>query len=400
MRSWFRERFKKRERHSVSSTSAVKPAVTDAEHKSDTSTRVNNAVPASSSLSLALTPSRMLQLARLGLANAGSPAVMATAAAKARRWPIRTWPTRRRAGSEAARVVRDLECLRDDSGLGLDAVVPNQLLGEGSYGSVWSLAPASAAFSGQDDDAEEKQRQNANGKQWILKVSNLDGDASRTEQFDREVYFLRRLQGTGLVPELKMARVCGGQGLQLMERFDGSFQELGVKQGAKWGLHTKHEVAVTQEQIDAVVDLVLKFDKYGILHGDLKRGNILESGGGKRVVLADFGFTGARDSPYHPLLGFVNNYACPTRTTREDGATKLRQPIPRAIAPYLNRLEIYTDFVGGRQTFIIPPNSDLVSSSRKKKRHLRKLDPKRLAKALQVPQSVLAEFRRYCPDAP
>lgn len=281
--------------------------------------------------------------------------------------------------------LRNASCLKD---LGM---VPTDIIGQGEYGSVWAL---------QAPMGHEKKR-------WILKVSDLDGDPERIEGFQREVFFLKKLQETDVVPELKMAFECDGQGLQVMERFNGSLQDLGAAQGQLFGLHPRREVALTQEQIDATVDLVLRFDKHRIIHGDLKRGNILQRNRGKHQVVADFGFTGARESPYHPLLGFVHNYGCDVKTFVKDGDTRLRTPIPKALIPYVNRWQIWADFVGGRATYIIPASMEHLLlhetapyATRQLKRSLHKLDPKRLAKALHLTHKIIKAFRKTCTDAP
>jgi len=266
--------------------------------------------------------------------------------------------------------LRNLDCLDKD-------VRPGKLLGQGDFGAVYSLISTTTNEQ----------------VPWILKVSDFGRtraqNKDRQDSFNREVYFLKRLQGSGLVPKLKSSSICDGQGIQVMERFDGSFQELGTKQAEEHNLQPK-EVAVTQEQIDNVVNLVHRFDKYDILHGDLKRGNILYSDNGKRVVVADFGFTGARDSPYYPLLGFIRNYECPASVViTPDGSTKLKTSIPKNLVPYLNRWSIYADFIGGRRTFIIT-----------KTKKLKEINKYKLAKALGLPRHILKEFQSYCKDAP
>jgi serine/threonine protein kinase len=287
--------------------------------------------------------------------------------------------------SSAPSTLRNPDCLKDTG------IIPTELLGRGEYGSVWATTDSVPS----------------SGKRWILKVSDLDGDKERTESFKREIYFLRKLQNTDVVPELKLAVECDGQGLQIMERFNGSLQDLGYAQGQLFGLHPKYEVALTQEQIDATVDLVHRFDRYSVIHGDLKRGNILQRNRGKHQVVADFGFTGARESPYHPLLGFVHNYGCDTKTLIKDGDTKLRTPIPKALVPYANRWQIWTDFVGGRKTFIIPVSLQHILTTdnppyatRQLRRSLRELNPKTLAKALNLPHKIVKAFRKICTTAP
>jgi hypothetical protein len=275
--------------------------------------------------------------------------------------------------------LRNPMCLPDD-------MEPLSMIGRGDYGSVWTI------------------RKRANTRadpHWILKISNLDGDLERTEGYQRELLFLKRLQGTNLVPELKWSTICNGQGIQQMEKFDGSFQDMGQKQGQWFGLNEKTQVALTQDQIDKVVELVRAFDTFGVIHGDLKRGNLLQRNSGEKVVVADFGFSvvadfgfsGARDTKYYPLIGFTRHHGCPAETVVDaDGITKLKVPVPKELLPYLNRWQIYTDFVNGRQTFIFKPNAAVKPRTAK----LKRLSPKKLAKSLGLSPKIQSLFASYC----
>ena len=260
-------------------------------------------------------------------------------------------------------------------------IVLSRMLGSGDFGSVWDLKPLN------------------DGKRWILKVSQLTSRnpkdaAKQMESFQREVYFLQRLKGTGLVPELKSAEICNDEGLQVMERFDGSLQDLGDIQAKIWKLRANDKV-LTGEQLAAIVNLVKDFDQHRVYHGDLKRGNILYSldpqNGAFRAVIADFGFSGAHNSPYYPLTGFTRNYDCPSKTiTDANGDMRLEKPIPKTLLPFINRLQLYTDFIGGRRTFIVSKHGNNIAP----------ISATRLATSLGLTKRILAKFRLYCPQAP
>lgn len=258
-----------------------------------------------------------------------------------------------------------------------ESYLPKRLLGSGDFGSVWDLGGQAGSGSG-----------------LALKISHLQKDREQMDGFKREVYFLNLLKHTGLVPVLHKSEICGGDGMQILERFDGSLQDLGDMQAQAVGL-PKGTKALTVAQLDAIVDLILKFDQSGVWHGDLKRGNILYSINPLtkqfRAVVADFGFAGMKNSPYFVTLGFVRNYGCPSKIIVDEyGHIKLKQPIPSALKPYLNRWQMYTDFIGGRKTFIIHPTNSKVTA----------ISARRLANALKLPTRIRQQFRKYCPSAP
>lgn len=254
--------------------------------------------------------------------------------------------------------------------------IPRKLIGSGEYGTAWTL----------DENTKSK-----SGLKWILKVSNLGKSVSRNDAFRREVHFLTLLSKTGLVPKLQSSSVCNGSGLQIIQAFDGSFKDLGIEQGKSLKMK-KAEAVFNDEQIDNVIELVNRFDQLKIIHGDLKRSNILQSNGGQHLVIADFGYSGTLDGPeskYEPLMGFTQNHGCPFKTLTPDFVhIKLEQPIPREIAPYFNRWQLYRDFIYSRPTFII--------QFKKGRPVLERLTPESMAKRLGLTKKVLELIGLYC----
>lgn len=285
---------------------------------------------------------------------------------------------RRYAGSSRRRPARPVleelalatECLDPKMGM-----TPGKLLAWGSFGSVWELLSTT----------------DGTVRRWVLKVSLLS-DRDQIDTFDREVYFLDRLKSTQLVPVLRSSGTCKnarGQtlGIQVMERFDSSWEDLGKRQAKSLGL-ASGKVAFKPWQIDRLLELVNRFDEHKILHGDLRRSNILQSGNGERVVVADFGFSGAPNTPYMPLLGFVKRYNCPGTMIFERGSRSLKTPIPYDLANHFNRWSIWKEFFSGRPMFLI-----------RKNKALEKLGPKHVAQKLDLSPAIIERFRRYCRPA-
>jgi Protein kinase domain len=272
------------------------------------------------------------------------------------------------------------------TGLALD-----DALGAGSFGGVWAL--------------KARATEGKNGERWILKVSDLRGGrADLVDIFDREVYFLLRLQASGLVPRL-LGRPLrqDGFGFQAMERFDSSLEDLGRAQARRCGVEGNAEV-FTDEQIDAAVKLVHRFDETRVLHGDLKRANILQSNAGRHLVVADFGFAGARESNYHVLLGFVRHHRCPVETKRTDDATsyELKTPVPAKLEPFLNRWELFLDLARGRPTLLaaaIPAQDGPVGPHAARAPGLRRLSEHKLRRALGLAHGTLREFELFAERA-
>jgi hypothetical protein len=64
---------------------------------------------------------------------------------------------------------------------------------------------------------------------YVLKVSEIAPGPYRFELFKREVFFLRQLQDSGIVPKLIDAWICGDYGYSVLERYDGNAEDVIVK---------------------------------------------------------------------------------------------------------------------------------------------------------------------------
>lgn len=141
------------------------------------------------------------------------------------------------------------------------------------------------------------------------------------------------------------------QGIQIMEQFEGTVTDLGLIQAKRFRL--KRAVALTAQQICSVVGCVHAYDRVKIVHGDLKRRNLLYSRKGQDIRGGDHGFTGflmtaiethrlRKANPNksisappltHPKIGYP----------REMG--KWVHRFPTHLWEYLNRWQMYFDFV-------------------------------------------------------
>ena len=234
--------------------------------------------------------------------------------------------------------------MRDPSCLTEADRVTGQVLGAGSFGSVYAINDASGRPS-----------------PWVLKISNLtdndkdngdDDERSMSEDekerrttFKREVYYLEKLKDEfpQLVPRLKNWRICAGQGLQVLERFEESAKELGQRQAAAFGLDGEDNLAFTKAQLASIATICTRLDKLGILHADAKLANFLVKDDGHMFVMADFGFSGEATAaaPFSPLQGFTTQLGCPGEVVHEGGDRKahLAHPVPHRLVPYWNRIQ-------------------------------------------------------------
>lgn len=245
------------------------------------------------------------------------------------------------------------------------------MIGSGEFGSVWSLS-------------------NPNE---VLKVSFLKTKSDR-DSFDREVYYLKFLNTKlpGLTPKLRKSTISSDNkvGYQIMERFDSSFKDLGLSQSVARGL-SKGSRLFSWSQIEQAIQLATKLDRLGIVHGDAKLANILYRMLGPRlhIVWSDFGFSGCIDSKvFSPLNGFTTNYGSSSAVVFQQGKAKLCKPIPDAILPYFNRLQIYTDLMQGRTTYMETKNS---------KKNIQKFDEK-IRFLLQLPKCTFQQMGRFCKE--
>jgi serine/threonine protein kinase len=282
--------------------------------------------------------------------------------------------------------VRDPSCLS-----GREQNV-GKALGKGSFGSVYAIL---------DDRGRPTD--------YVLKVSNLRvmGDhkhnsmarreeEERRDTFEREVYYLDRLkdQYPQLVPRLKNWRVCAGQGLQVMERFDGSTKELGQQQVRDYGgggLNPDDNWAFTREQLQSMAALVERLDQLGIGHFDLKAANVFVKNNGRTFVIADFGFSGdfRKGARFSPMMGFSAQYGCPADITEDaHGHRHLTHPVPGRIVPFWNRIQLIINLLS-RNLFVLDRSAGRLGEQ---------ITPKQLLRIFDVPTDALPELIQYCPQ--
>lgn len=65
--------------------------------------------------------------------------------------------------------------------------------------------------------------------EYVLKISELGTDNHKLQQFKRDAHFLKELQSTDLVPRIYGTWICGYYGYQVLQRFDGTVEDLIVK---------------------------------------------------------------------------------------------------------------------------------------------------------------------------
>jgi serine/threonine protein kinase len=197
-----------------------------------------------------------------------------------------------------------------------------KLIGKGSFGSVHEF-----------------------GAHRVIKISHFKNEGSKQDTYEREVYFLKLLQDTGLVPLLKSYNQKGQIGVQIMERFDGCMKDLGSSQALQTKKLSTKSLLFTTEQFQVMCSLAKKLDLMGIHHGDFKLRNLLYQNEGHKIRVADFGFAGGKTTPYLPLIGFVRHYGCPATKLPKGDSFQLVTAIPESVLPFANRMHLYMYFV-------------------------------------------------------
>lgn len=248
---------------------------------------------------------------------------------------------------------------------------------------------------------------------WILKVSSLlrDRDGRLKDTFDREVFYLKHLSNVKpkMVPKLLYDKVYQKNGLQVMERYDDTVKSLGLAQAKQLKLTGRTSQAFTWKQLKKILDLALRLDKMGILHGDLKHSNMLfrwtdSDPNNVEICVCDFGFTGTTNGEhYYPLVGFMRHYGCnPKRTIHYESAMKssqtafaggilqprfkLSSPIPNVLMSCINRCQLYIALAEQTRLYIWHENQ------------YDRIRPKDLLKMMYLDKADIIEtFRFYCP---
>lgn len=284
------------------------------------------------------------------------------------------------------------------------------LLGFGCYGSVWSFSYPQPTVP---EDIAQKHRAKltvfhnllqecgspVEKIRFILKVSGFESDKHEqlVDTWKREVFFLKYLRETGLVPSLLMSEHIGEtattattdqkKGLQLMERFTGNLKELGAQQSKWFQNASKRALTYTYAQLLQIFDLAQRLDDLGIVHGDFKLSNLLYRllGDAKNPTdeprydfrVADFGFAGFANVPslkahikpeerYEPLIGFLHLYGPVSarirsvitdlnRPTSGIPWFRLKSPIPKPLLSYFNRLSLYVSMIECEEIYIAAP---------------------------------------------
>jgi len=265
-----------------------------------------------------------------------------------------------------------------------------QLLGSGAYGSVYALSD----------------------ERWVVKQFLIDS-ASAYQNYKKETHFLKSLQSlqyfdpvSGLwqwiCPQIKHTERKGKLGIHVMERMTASLHMLGQLQAKKCGLNMNCDLVYSEMQLRQVANLCEALDKWGIVHGDLKRRNILFSWTSGSVIInksgvfttplslrvVDFGFSGIRPSnaTKEKLLTRIckaDSIGYPASI--ENLEKNINGALPNWILQNLNRWQLFYDLLIVRNIYIERNNV------------LHPITPYELQSIFQVPSKVIDRFWRFFP---
>jgi hypothetical protein len=162
-----------------------------------------------------------------------------------------------------------------------------------------------------------------------------------------EMYGLARQRGLirdRVVPRLMDSWWCQNTGHLVLERIDLNIVQLGRLQFGQWmditpedhkQMYTKYydkTLLFTVDQLEQLWALAGFLDRQGLVHGDLKLGNILYRVRDQRLYIFDFGFSAFVSAPASsspPAVGWTVTYGAPNYTT-----------IPAELYPIFNRWQM------------------------------------------------------------
>jgi hypothetical protein len=139
-------------------------------------------------------------------------------------------------------------------------------------------------------------------------------DAKERPTADREIYFLRLLADSSVVPKLVRHWVCevDKASYLTLERFDGDITDLVRNNVAehvpsRWG--DTVACVLTAFQLNRIYEIAVELSNRRVLHGDLKLDNFLYRVADRRLVVSDFGLSGflyPRFGDVAPKQGFTS----------------------------------------------------------------------------------------------
>lgn len=160
-------------------------------------------------------------------------------------------------------------------------------------------------------------------KKWVLK--RIRQNKASKKEVEKEVYIMRRLNGTGLAPRLLSAWYCMPNYNLVMERFDRSmfhqghlqFKQSAYLQSIRSAAIKSYEaledviwLAFSESQLRQMVTNAVRLGaEYKMVHGDGNLANMLYRTRDDKVVYSDFGFSGDYVR-YEPKVGYGYRFGC------------------------------------------------------------------------------------------
>jgi serine/threonine protein kinase len=157
-------------------------------------------------------------------------------------------------------------------------------------------------------------------------------------------------------------------------------------------------------QLRRIVALGRLLDARGIIHGDAKLANLLSDASGRRIVFADFGFTGHRTpkpADYGPLQGFTRSqFRCPGRSEGRGKAARLVRLPPHNLWRRWNSIQLMLN-LASHDIFLIPSSGFAKKTASKSmaNRSRKRLSTSDIRRLFRIDRQTIDDLIDYCPGA-
>lgn len=257
-------------------------------------------------------------------------------------------------------------------------------LGKGSHATVWQVGTTQALKVIQPRSVRKR------AERELLE-----------EVIKRELYIHRHAKlPADFAPPLIKTWTCNDATFILYPKYDGDMKQLGEKRAAveiaKKNIPKSRiyaQVLLTVDELHRMFDLAKRLgQQYRVLHADLRIEQFFQKGGGKEILLGDYGFSGffgAGKKPKYAIMGWHINEA--EDEDKDDKLPPTAADIPRYLQAF-NQYQLLADLtVNALRCYVRFPDGEIKILVGNKRLNKQFYDAPNLIRYVGLPRG----FQRY-----